>query len=236
MGGHNDGRPGQLSAMVLAGDVLPHCGGFHVWPGAPKRLYPLWQVRSPALPRPSPVATAMKSDGRGLRRRRRGTRRVLSRRRSTSWRSRRCATQYRRRRSSARPGMSASGCAPRSTSLPPAALAPPELHVCAAPPHGAQRRRQPQRRRTLGAGGPADPHGRAVRLPEGGPHLPRDGDEQPRPQPPVVGQHAPGARARRACATGLRKSSARVFLTVHRAQFAEDTLPTAENMWENWAI
>ena len=115
VGGHNDGRPGQLSAMVLAGDVLPHCGGFHVWPGAPKRLYPLWQVRSPALPRPRPsVATAMKarSDGRGLRRRRRGTRRVLSRRRSTSWRSRRCATQYRRRRSSARPGTSASGCAP----------------------------------------------------------------------------------------------------------------------------
>ena len=34
----------------------------------------------------------------------------------------------------------------------------------------------------------------------------------------------------------LRKPSARSSLTVHRAQFAEDTLPTAENMWENWAI
>ena len=32
----------------------------------------------------------------------------------------------------------------------------------------------------------------------------------------------------------LRRASLRP--RVHRAQFAEDTLPTAENMWENWAI
>jgi hypothetical protein len=44
VGGHNDGRPGQLSAMVLASDVPPHCGGFHVWPGSPQRLWPYWET------------------------------------------------------------------------------------------------------------------------------------------------------------------------------------------------
>jgi hypothetical protein len=85
-GGHNDGRPGQLSglgppgvlkrpcvfcsksvscgafvwarralnipkrwfparaAMVLVADVPPHSGGFHVWPGAPNRLYHFWET------------------------------------------------------------------------------------------------------------------------------------------------------------------------------------------------
>lgn len=42
VGGHNDGRPGQLSAMCLASDVHANCGGFHVWPGSPNRLYKYW--------------------------------------------------------------------------------------------------------------------------------------------------------------------------------------------------
>ena len=37
-GGHIDGRPGQLSAMILADTVAPHSGGFHIWPGSPHRL------------------------------------------------------------------------------------------------------------------------------------------------------------------------------------------------------
>jgi hypothetical protein len=32
--GHNDSRPGQVSAMVLAADVPPHSGGFTVWPSS----------------------------------------------------------------------------------------------------------------------------------------------------------------------------------------------------------
>lgn len=43
-GGHNDGRPGQLSAMVLVEDVPAHSGGFTVWPGSPAQLYHFWET------------------------------------------------------------------------------------------------------------------------------------------------------------------------------------------------
>jgi hypothetical protein len=44
VGGHNDGRPGQLSAMCLVTDVHANCGGFTIWPGSPNRLYRYWST------------------------------------------------------------------------------------------------------------------------------------------------------------------------------------------------
>ena len=42
--GHVDGRPGQISAMVLVSAVPSHAGGFHVWPGSHRRLFHLWDT------------------------------------------------------------------------------------------------------------------------------------------------------------------------------------------------
>lgn len=42
LGPHGDYMASQLSAMVFADDVPPHCGGFAVWPGSHTRLHGCW--------------------------------------------------------------------------------------------------------------------------------------------------------------------------------------------------
>lgn len=42
LGPHGDYMASQLSAMVLANDIRPHCGGFAVWPGSHVRLHSCW--------------------------------------------------------------------------------------------------------------------------------------------------------------------------------------------------
>lgn len=42
LGPHGDYMASQLSAMVFADDVPPHCGGFVVWPGSHTRLHQCW--------------------------------------------------------------------------------------------------------------------------------------------------------------------------------------------------
>ncbi len=44
LGPHGDYMASHLSAMVLADEVPPHCGGFAVWPGSHSRLHPCWDM------------------------------------------------------------------------------------------------------------------------------------------------------------------------------------------------
>ena len=44
LGPHADYMAAQLSAMVLASDIRPRCGGFTLWPGSHHRLHPHWDT------------------------------------------------------------------------------------------------------------------------------------------------------------------------------------------------
>ena len=44
LGPHADYMAAQLSAMVLAGDIPPRCGGFTLWPGSHHLLHPHWDT------------------------------------------------------------------------------------------------------------------------------------------------------------------------------------------------
>jgi len=44
LGPHADHISSQLSAMVLVDEVPPKCGGFTIWPGSHRLLYPCWDT------------------------------------------------------------------------------------------------------------------------------------------------------------------------------------------------
>ncbi|MCY3839217.1 MAG: phytanoyl-CoA dioxygenase family protein [Gammaproteobacteria bacterium] len=44
LGPHADYMAAELSAMVLVHEILPHSGGFTLWPGSHRRLHPHWDT------------------------------------------------------------------------------------------------------------------------------------------------------------------------------------------------
>jgi hypothetical protein len=52
IGGHTDGHPFNLGIVGLIDEVLPEGGGFRIWPGSHKRLYPTFQMQydQPRIP------------------------------------------------------------------------------------------------------------------------------------------------------------------------------------------